>query len=72
MYIGFISFGDGVGDSNHTGGDDEIVLDLDISVPVFFYQMKLTEIYVRLFFFCMHFAPISESIAGIHQWASIF
>ena len=48
MYIGFISFGDGVGDSNHTGGDDEIALSLEISVPVVFYQERLTNIHVSI------------------------
>ena len=46
MDAGLISFGDGVGDSSYSGGDNEIVLDLDISIPVVFYQERLTKIYV--------------------------
>ena len=48
MDTGFISFGDGVGDSNHTGGDDVIALGLEISIPVVFYQERLTNIHVSI------------------------
>ena len=48
MCAGFISFGDGVGDSDHTGGDDVIALSLEISVPVVFYQERLTNIHVSI------------------------
>lgn len=45
--LNFVTFGEGVGDNKHVGGNDANAFTLRLPVPIMFFRKYQTELYVR-------------------------